>query len=44
MEKKEEICNSCDKFLKEVKTCVLCACPSSYLWESEEAVCPLNKW
>jgi hypothetical protein len=44
MEERKNICLDCEKFLAEVNTCLICACPSSYLWENIEAQCPLKKW
>lgn len=44
MIERENICKECPFYLHDNKTCEKCACPSSWLFGSELAVCPEGKW
>jgi hypothetical protein len=44
IEERVNICKDCPFFLVEYSTCEKCACPSEWLHNNEEAVCPEGNW
>ena len=42
--KREQICNDCSQFNKEVKRCYLCGCFMQMKWKFESSECPMSLW
>lgn len=41
-EDRQSVCNACTNNVGD--TCMVCACPMSYLLYNDDAVCPEGKW
>jgi len=39
-----DICKQCDRFKKEIDTCLECGCIMKEKVKSTNSVCPLKKW